>query len=249
MQCDILFVSHHNHRIPLAVNPLEQVHDVNRGFGIQVPGRFVGQDDGGIVNQCPCHSHPLPLSPAHLVGTVLHAVAQPHAEQCLFGPLQTFRLCYPRINQRHGHILQCRVSWQQVKGLKHKTNLLVPYFGQLLFVHVAHIGSVQHILPRSRRIQTPQNIHKSRFTRPRRTHYRHIVVAPYLQIDSRQSVYLLGPHFVGFVYAVNRDNLLSVFHGMRKRLITDAEKLFLQFRVEKEYQQPLQMCHHNVRLS
>src|SRR5690349_15226640 len=52
----------------LVVQPFEQVHDLLRLRGMQVAGRFVGEDDRWIGNDRPCHANQLLLPARELAG-------------------------------------------------------------------------------------------------------------------------------------------------------------------------------------
>ena len=63
------------------VQALEQSHDFDAGLRIEIPGRFVGQQNRRVVHQRPRHGHALPLTAGQLVGLVVHTafeIDRPH---------------------------------------------------------------------------------------------------------------------------------------------------------------------------
>ncbi len=60
----------------IAIQRHQQRHDFLRRMGVQVAGRFVGQQQVGIGGQCPGDRHTLLLAAGEFVGPVVHAVRQ-----------------------------------------------------------------------------------------------------------------------------------------------------------------------------
>src|SRR5437762_14261732 len=75
---DVALVGDQDDRVALAVQLLEQPHDLLPGGAVEVPGGLVGEQDGGAHDQGAGGGQPLPLAPGELVGFVVHAVAQVH---------------------------------------------------------------------------------------------------------------------------------------------------------------------------
>ena len=53
---------HDNDGTPFAVDPDQQVHNLTRSVSVKVSGGFVGKDDLGTVQECPCDSDSLLLA-------------------------------------------------------------------------------------------------------------------------------------------------------------------------------------------
>jgi hypothetical protein len=48
---DIGLVGDENDRVSLGMKLVEEGHDLVAGFGVEVSGGFVGEDDGGVVDE------------------------------------------------------------------------------------------------------------------------------------------------------------------------------------------------------
>ena len=59
-----------DHRRPRAVDAVQQLHDPDRGLGIEVAGRLVGQQQRRMVDERARHRHALLLAAGELVGEV-----------------------------------------------------------------------------------------------------------------------------------------------------------------------------------
>jgi hypothetical protein len=69
-------VRHQQHRDPLGVELLEHPQNLHAGLGVEVPGRLVGQQERGLVDQCPGDGHPLLLAAGHLRRLVIIVIGQ-----------------------------------------------------------------------------------------------------------------------------------------------------------------------------
>ena len=59
--CDIRFVCYEDYRITIFMNLLKNRHNFDRSLGIEVTGRFIGQNNRRIIYQCPGNCYPLTL--------------------------------------------------------------------------------------------------------------------------------------------------------------------------------------------
>ena len=91
---------------PVAVQRLEQPHDLLAGGAVEVAGRLVGQENARLVHQRPGDGHALPLAAGELVGPVLHPVAQPHPRERLGGELPALLGAQAGVDQRQLHVVQ-----------------------------------------------------------------------------------------------------------------------------------------------
>ena len=60
----------------VAVEALQEVHDFVAGFGVEVAGGFVGEDEFGLVNESAGDGDALLLAAGELVGFVVAAVVE-----------------------------------------------------------------------------------------------------------------------------------------------------------------------------
>jgi len=83
-----LFMSDQNQRGAFPVEAGKNFQDFLSRFGIQVTGRFVRQDDGGMVDDSARDGHALFFSAGEFVGLVFGTGGQPHFRQSV--PRQRF---------------------------------------------------------------------------------------------------------------------------------------------------------------
>ena len=108
------------------------------GLGVEVAGRLVGQDDGGIGHQRPRDGHPLPLSARELVRPVLHAVRQPDRLEGLLGAPPPLRLRHPGVDQGQLDVVEDVGAREEVEGLEDEPDPAVADLGQLGLGHLGH---------------------------------------------------------------------------------------------------------------
>ena len=84
---DVVLVGDQDDGDALAVEFLEDGHDLDAGAGIEVAGGFVGQHHGRLVDQGAGDGHPLLLAAGKLVGIMVGTFGQPHPFQRLAGQL------------------------------------------------------------------------------------------------------------------------------------------------------------------
>ena len=137
-QCDVAaavlgylrIVGHEYDGTSLGMQLLEKDQYLERCTGIEVTGRFIGEDDGRIVYQCPGDGDALHLSAGHLVAFMHQAVAQAYGNQridCFLIPLGCAIGWV--VHQRQLYVLdRCRFR-QQVVVLKDESDLAVAQGG------------------------------------------------------------------------------------------------------------------------
>ena len=74
---DVLLVGHKNDRVPFAVEDVEQSHDLLPGLAVEVSGRLIRKQDGGVGHKGPGNGNALALAARKFVRLMMGAVAQP----------------------------------------------------------------------------------------------------------------------------------------------------------------------------
>ena len=82
---DVFFVRNQYNGIAARLNLAKDVHDFNRRFGIEVTGRFIGQNDRRVIYEGAGNGHTLTLTTAELIGFVMTSVGKTHFFQYLHG--------------------------------------------------------------------------------------------------------------------------------------------------------------------
>src|SRR5579864_6021831 len=103
---DLELVGDQHHGVAAGVQLVEELHDLDRGGGIEVAGRLVGEQQRRVVHQRAGDRHALPLAARQLVGVVVHAVGQADALEREAGALPPIAARDAGIDQRQLDVVQ-----------------------------------------------------------------------------------------------------------------------------------------------
>src|SRR5579884_967602 len=114
----------------VAVQTLQQRHDLSSGIQVKVAGRFISKDQCRVVNQCARYGDALLLASRKLRCEVIGAATQAD-------PFQHGKRFLPvyvtvAINHRNFNIFYRRSSGQKIERLKDESDLRIPYSRELL---------------------------------------------------------------------------------------------------------------------
>ncbi len=193
---DVRLVSHQQDRLPLAVERVEQHHDLLARGAVEVAGRFVGEQDTRPVHQRPGDRHPLPLASRELVGPVQHAVLEPHACQRVSGQLPALAPAHPGVDQGQLDVVQRRGPREQVERLEHEADLLVADPRELVVAQFRDPVAVEPVFAAGRAVQAADHVHEGGLPRARRAHDGDELVLPDDEIHAAERVHHLAPHVV-----------------------------------------------------
>ena len=129
MTCDEGIVGYHDDGLAkFAVQILEEFHDFGPGFAVQRAGRFIGDQDGWVVDQGARDCHSLLLAAGEFVRVMVHPFLQTHQFKRAFGFLFAFMGAQSGIAEWQEYIVECAGAREQVELLENKTNFMIAYF-------------------------------------------------------------------------------------------------------------------------
>ena len=114
---------------------------------------------------------------------------------------------------RWAEALRRSEAGQEVKLLEHEADLLVPYLGEGIIIHMADIFPVEDVPARSRCIEAAENIHERTLARPGGAHQRHIFILKDIKADTFQYGNRVFSHVIALV------NLFQVYDGIHQVVI------------------------------
>lgn len=117
-----LFIVRHQDqgRALLTLQGEHQFGDVRAGSPIQISGRFIREQQGGIAGKGPRQRDPLLFATGKLSGKVRHALAQTDPFQPFLCPRPGLRVSGQF--QRQAHVFQRGQCRQKLKRLKHEAD-------------------------------------------------------------------------------------------------------------------------------
>jgi hypothetical protein len=114
-------------------DPFKNLHYILRIRSIKVPGRFIGQQHRGAMNERPRNCRPLHFASAQLMNEMFFPLFHSNNAQYLAGTSGCLTPFHSLKLQRHTHILQHVQCRQKMEKLEHDPQLLGSLRRQLLF--------------------------------------------------------------------------------------------------------------------
>ena len=112
-------MGNHQHGGAQIVDLLQQRHDFKGALGVQVTGRLVGDNGGGIVHQSTGNGQSLLLTTGHLMGMAVHLALQTNQLQHIGHTILNFLLPGAHHPHGEGHVLIDGHLIDQAVVLKH----------------------------------------------------------------------------------------------------------------------------------
>jgi hypothetical protein len=142
---DVGLVGDEHDGVAAGVEGVEEGHDLEAGFGVEVAGGLVGEDDGGVVDQGAGDGDALALAAGELVGLVVHARFEADVGERLLGALDALGGGRAVVDERQLDVVQRGGAGQQVEGLEDEADFLVADAGELVVVQLADQLAVEPV--------------------------------------------------------------------------------------------------------
>jgi hypothetical protein len=183
----------------LAVEALEDLHDLDAGAAVEVAGGLVGQDELRVVDQRARDRHPLLLAAGELVRRVVRALPEAH------GLEERHRLRVPLrravaaavVQERQLHVLERGRAGEQAEVLEDEADLLVAQLGSAVAVEAGHVLAGQEVLAGGGAVEEPEDVHERRLAGARRADHREERALGDLEVEAAQGVHDHVPERVG----------------------------------------------------
>ena len=210
---DVGLVGDEDDGVAAGMKIVEERHDLVAGLGVEVSGRLVRQDDGGIVDQGASDGDALALAAGEFVGFVQHARAEADALEGSLGALLALCCRSAVIDERQLDVVERCGPGQEIEGLEDESDLLVSDTGQLVVVQLGDVVAIEPVFALGWGVETADEIHQGRFSGAGRTHDSDIFVVTDTEIDAAKGVDLLVTHLIGLPEMIGNDNLSGMGAG------------------------------------
>lgn len=145
MTSDVGLVGDHDDGLAVVVELLEEGEDFLAGGGVEVARGFIGEEDGGVCDECAGDSDALLLSAGELIGLVFHAVGEADG---LEGGSCAFCAVPPAvagIDEWEFDVFEGGESGHEFEGLEDKPDAFVADAGECGGVHAGGELSVEFV--------------------------------------------------------------------------------------------------------
>ena len=156
-------VSDHDDRSPLFVQVGEQLHHFVAVGGVEVSGRFVRQDQLGVVHHGAGYGDALLLTTRELLGVVVAAVHDLHFIEDHFYALFPFGAFYAEIDKGEFDVFENGQLIDQVEALEYEADITFAKVGPFAFVVMCDFGTVEHEAAAIGIIEETEDIQQGRF--------------------------------------------------------------------------------------
>ena len=179
---EVRFVRGHDHRRPSGVDAGQQPHDVDRGAGVEVSGRFVREQHLRTIHQGASDGHALLLSSRELVRHPLLLAGQAHQGEHL-----RHRLLYEGAGgadhlQGEGDVLEDGLARKQAEVLEHGADVTAEV-GNLATGQRAQVTSEHDDATVARHLLAQDEAQTRRLPRSRRADEEDELAAEHLEVD------------------------------------------------------------------
>ena len=161
----------------------EDIHDLYARFGVQRAGRFVGEDDIGVIDECTGDRYALHLTAGHFRRFLRKLIAQSDVLERFFGAGTAFGLGDARQRQRQFDVLQDGLMRDQVIALEDEADRMVAVGIPVAVFVILGRAAIDHKVAFGVLVETTNDVEHRGFTAAGGTEDRDKFVFPKLQID------------------------------------------------------------------
>ena len=142
----------------------KQLSDRGAGFGVEIAGRFVGEEEDRLLNKGPGDGCALAFSAGDLGRTVVFPLGEPDTFQEHFGTRRPLRGSTAPGQRGHEDVFENRTLREEVMFLEDKPDSLVAESGEAGFVQFPQVDVVEKNAAARRLIQRAEDIQKRALT-------------------------------------------------------------------------------------
>lgn len=166
------------------VDAFDESHHLACRLPVEVPGRLVSEDDGGIVHERTRDRHPLTLPPRQRARPIVETIGQPdRAQQVRSPPAHLARFPSGRGRRGHRHILHGRKIAKKVVELEHEANVQAAEAGPLRVAGSDQVSAQHPVLAAGGPQQCSENGQQRALSGARRAQQSRKLAATEVEID------------------------------------------------------------------
>ncbi len=162
---DFDFMGHGDDRDSGSVEFGENRHHFLGGVGVECAGGFVGQDQGGTVDDRAGDGDALLLTAGELVGFVVESVAEADAIEGSGGAIEAFARWDVAVDRRQHDVFEGAEGSEQMELLEDEAEFLVADFGEVGLRDLRYVDAVEGIVADRRAIEAADDVHGGGFSR------------------------------------------------------------------------------------
>ena len=185
-------MGHHEDGLALAVHLVEEAQKAVGGLAVQGPGGLVGQDDAGLGDEGPGHSHPLLLPAGDLVGVLLQQCVDTQPPGQGQQPLLHLLVGLPRQHQGEQDVVLDGECVQEIEILEDKAQVVPTEGSDVPLLDGDDVLPVQQDLAAGGLIQGRQDIQQGRLAAAGLAHDGDVLSGLHGKVDAGEGLDLLS---------------------------------------------------------
>ena len=158
--CDIGLVGDEDDCVAFGLELVEQRHNFNTGFGIQITCGLIREDDGRTVDESAGDGDALALTARKLVGLVMHSRFQADVGEGLLCALDPLSGGCAVVYERQFNVMQRGRAREQVERLEDEPDFLVADTSEFVVVELADELAVEPVLALGGSVKAANEVHQ-----------------------------------------------------------------------------------------
>jgi len=160
------------------------------GGAIEVAGRLVGKQHGGLHDGGAGDGDTLPLAAGKLVGTMVGALVEAEILECLGDPLRPLRGRDAGQHHGQGNVFRRCQARHQMKALEDEADTLAAHGGLLVGRQRGDVAAFEAIGPGIGAVEQAEQVEQRRFAGTRRPHDRYVFACFDADVEAAERMHL-----------------------------------------------------------
>ena len=190
-------------------------------LGVEAARGFVGEDDRGVVDQCPCHGYALFLTAREFGGLVVGAVAQSHEGEQFFGAFLRLPASLSGDEGGNHDVLQGGELREELVELEHETQVLVAEVAEFPGVEAAHVDAVHGDAALVGLVEGSDDLEQCGLAGSAGADDAHHLSFVNMQVDALE--HLQGAEALGYSFDVNHYNLQFTIYNFLPPYVSEGK--------------------------
>ena len=183
----------------LAGEPGDEFDDGGAGGGVEVARRFIGEENGGLMNEGPCESGALELSAGELVGPMMRAICQANGGQEFLGTLSRQGVDSAGKEKGEENVFFDREGGKEMKKLKDEADFEASKGGEFGVVQGVKGVAFEVSLAGGGGVEGSENVEEGAFTASARPGDGHDLAGENLEGHTPKRMHLGIPRGIGLM--------------------------------------------------
>lgn len=226
----------HDDRLSALAEFEDEIHDLESGLAVEVPGRLIRKEDFRIIDECSCDCDPLLLSSGELSGAGKELLFQSHFLEEHDRSCDPLLPRYSGIDSWQGDIFDAIELREEVELLEDEADPPIPDIREsLVILYGREIISFEDVRSMSQRVQEPDDIEQCGLPASGFPHDRNELIILDGEVDSLENRNFHPVlKVVGFLEVLHLYDIFTLVHGFQYKELLVWFSIYSRRCVEEE---------------